>query len=123
MDELLKRKKPKTKENRIKMTFIVIFWLIIWEIADRIIDNKIVLSGPVHIVQALVRNMGQADFWAICTASFFRIAIGFILSFVAGFVLAVVCYKFILIRDVTERGEPTTARTFCLSGLSSFPII
>ena len=67
MDELLKRKKPKTKENRIKMTFIVIFWLIIWEIADRIIDNKIVLSGPVHIVQALVRNMGQADFWAICT--------------------------------------------------------
>lgn len=102
MDELLKRKKPKTKENRIKMTFIVIFWLIIWEIADRIIDNKIVLSGPVHIVQALVRNMGQADFWAICTASFFRIAIGFILSFVAGFVLAVVCYKFSLIRDFLE---------------------
>lgn len=102
MDELLKRKKPKTKENRIKMTFIVIFWLIIWEIADRIIDNKIVLSGPVHIVQALVRNMGQADFWAICTASFFRIAIGFVLSFVAGFVLAVVCYKFSLIRDFLE---------------------
>lgn len=102
MDELLKRKKLKTKEDRIKMTFIVIFWLIIWEIADRIIDNKIVLSGPVHIVQALVRNMGQADFWAICTASFFRIAIGFILSFVAGFVLAVVCYKFSLIRDFLE---------------------
>ncbi len=102
MDELIKLKKPRTKQDRIKMAFIIVFWLIVWEIADRCIDNKIILSGPVHIIQALGRNIRQADFLAICGASFLRIAAGFILSFVAGFILALVCFKFTIIRDFLE---------------------
>ena len=46
MEELIKIKKKRSGADKVKMTFIVIFWLIIWEIADRCIDNKIVLSGP-----------------------------------------------------------------------------
>ncbi len=102
MEELIKIKKKRSGADKVKMTFIVIFWLIIWEIADRCIDNKIVLSGPVHIVQALFKNIRQADFMAICGASFLRIAAGFILSFVAGFILALICFKFSIIRDFLE---------------------
>lgn len=102
MEELMKMRKPRTKQDKLKMTFIVIFWLIMWEIADRCIDNKIILSGPVHIIQALFNNIRQADFLAICGASFLRIAAGFILSFAAGFILALVCFKFTVIRDFLE---------------------
>ena len=81
------------------MTWIVLFWLILWEAADRIIDNRIILSGPVHIVQALVRHMTETDFWVICAASFLRITAGFLLSFLAGFFLAVFSHRFRLLQD------------------------
>lgn len=81
------------------MTWIVLFWLILWEAADRIIDNRIILSGPVHIVQALVRHMTETDFWVICAASFLRITAGFLLSFLAGFFLAVLSHRFRFLQD------------------------
>ena len=88
------------KKYYIKMTVIVAAWLALWEAADRIIDNRIVLSGPIHIVQALLAQIQQPDFWIICGASFIRITIGFILSFVAGVALAALCYRSELLRDI-----------------------
>lgn len=93
---------PKQEKNRVKSALIILFWLVVWEIADRVIDNRIILSGPVHILASLAEQVQQSDFWIICGASFLRIAIGFILSFVAGFVLALVCHRFKLIRDFLE---------------------
>lgn len=89
----------RSRKYILKMTWIVLFWLILWEAADRIIDNRIILSGPVHIVQALVRHMTETDFWVICAASFLRITAGFLLSFLAGFFLAVFSHRFRLLQD------------------------
>lgn len=89
----------RSRKYILKMTWIVLFWLILWEAADRIIDNRIILSGPVHIVQALVRHMTETDFWVICAASFLRITAGFLLSFLAGFFLAVLSHRFRLLQD------------------------
>lgn len=105
MDELMKQKQllQNTREkNPAKTALIVLFWLVTWEIADRVINNRIILSGPIHIVQALVAQAGEADFWMICGASFLRIAVGFILSFAVGFLLALVCHRFQIIRDFLE---------------------
>ena len=105
MEELMKQQmssKPKTGKDRAKSALIILFWLVLWEIADQVIDNRIILSGPVHILASLAEQVQQADFWVICGASFLRIAVGFILSFVAGFVLALVCYKYKLLRDFLE---------------------
>ncbi|MBS4879661.1 MAG: ABC transporter permease subunit [Firmicutes bacterium] len=92
--------KEKKEKARLKMILIVLAWLALWEIADRVINNRIVLSGPIHIIGALVEQVKQPDFWVICGASFIRITVGFLLSFVAGFVLALLCYRFSLLRDV-----------------------
>ena len=89
----------RSRKYILKMTWIVLFWLILWEAADRIIDNRIILSGPIHIVQALVRHMTETDFWVICAASFLRITAGFLLSFLAGFFLAVLSHRFRLLQD------------------------
>lgn len=102
MMKLMQGKQKRTKKENFRMAMIVLFWLILWEIADRLIQNRIILVGPSHIVLALVEQMQQADFWITCGASFLRIAVGFILSFVGGFVLALVCHKYKLIRDFLE---------------------
>ena len=104
MEEMMKlmKGKKRTRKEKIRMALIVLFWLILWEIADRLIDNRIILVGPTHILIALADQMGQSDFWITCGASFLRIAVGFILSFIGGFVLALVCYKYKIIRDFLE---------------------
>jgi len=81
---------------------IVLLWLTVWELADRLVHNRIILVGPVRIVTALVDQLGQADFWAISSASFLRIAIGFLLSFATGFLLAMAAYRFSLLKDLLE---------------------
>ena len=84
----------------VKMAVIVLGWLILWELADRIVDNRIILSGPTHILAALAEQMRQPDFWVTCGASFARITVGFLLSFAAGFGLALLCFRFTLLRDI-----------------------
>ena len=105
MEEMMKQmqgKQKRTTKETVRMALIVLFWLVLWEIADRVIDNRIILVGPTHILMALAEQVGQSDFWITCGASFLRIAVGFILSFIGGFVLALVCYRYKLIRDFLE---------------------
>ena len=76
MEEFMKQQQqanaPKQEKNRVKSALIILFWLVVWEIADRVIDNRIILSGPVHIIASLAQQVQQADFWLICGASFLR---------------------------------------------------
>ena len=106
MEEMMKQlqgaKKKRSKQENLRMAGIILFWLIAWEIADRLINNRIILVGPTHILMALAEQVQQSDFWITCGASFLRIAIGFILSFLGGFLLALVCYKYKLVRDFLE---------------------
>ncbi len=81
---------------------IIAFWLAIWQLLDVTIDNRLVLAGPIRVAQALVEQIGQPDFWVICGASFGRIALGFLLSFVVGFLLALVSCRHRLFRDFVD---------------------
>lgn len=90
------------KKNWFKTAAIILFWLTGWEIADRVINNRIILSGPVHIVEALIEQVARSDFWVICGASFLRIAAGFLLSFLVGFLLALASYRSRLLKDFLE---------------------
>ena len=86
----------------VKKVSIIAFWLVIWEIADKIVNNRIVLAGPIHIVESLINQMMNSDFWIITISSFTRITIGFALSFIVGIFLAIVCYRYKLIHDFLE---------------------
>ena len=81
---------------------VIAFWLAIWQLLDVIIDNRLVLAGPIRVAQALVEQIGQPDFWVICGASFGRIALGFLLSFVVGFLLALMSCRHRLFRDFVD---------------------
>ncbi|MBQ9066986.1 MAG: hypothetical protein IJ133_05630 [Clostridia bacterium] len=87
------RKKAEVNgKARLRKALIILFWLLVWEAADRIIDNRLVLSGPVRVLQALMVQIRKEEFWQICGASFGRIVLGFLLSFVVGALLAVLAF-------------------------------
>ena len=93
-------------ENRrkryLKKAGIIVFWLVIWELLDRIVNNRLVLAGPIRTLEALSEQIVQPDFWLICGGSFGRIALGFLLSFVVGFLLALIACRVSLVRDFVE---------------------
>lgn len=67
-----------------------------------VIDNRLVLSRS-HPCGAGARRADRpADFWVICGASFGRIALGFLLSFVVGFLLALMSCRHRLFRDFVD---------------------
>lgn len=98
MEFEMKDRPKKSPKEKMQTVLIVFFWLTVWEVADRIIQNRIVLSGPLHIITALGEQIVQPDFLIICATSFVRIAIGFLLSFVIGFLLALAAYHVRLVR-------------------------
>lgn len=86
----------------VKKIGIVLFWLALWELADRVVQNRIILVGPVNIAIALIQQFTHSDFFLIVAASFLRIAAGFLLSFIIGFVLAMAAYRFQILKDFLE---------------------
>ena len=102
MELEMKNKREKTPKEKMQTVLIVLFWLTAWEVADRVINNRIVLSGPIHIISALAEQITQQDFLVTCGTSFIRIAAGFLLSFVIGFLLALAAYHVKVIRMFLE---------------------
>ena len=90
------------RKNFCKKTAIIVFWLVVWEIADRIADNRLILAGPLRTLEALSEQVVQLDFWVICGASFGRITLGFLLSFVVGFLVALAACRVRLVRDFVD---------------------
>lgn len=88
------------QKERLRKAAIILFWLILWELADHLIQNRLVLSGPVRVLGALIGQVRQSSFWVTCMTSFLHIAAGFLLSFVCGFLLAVLAHQVRIIREL-----------------------
>lgn len=64
--------------------FIIIFWLIIWQLASMVIRNDILFVGPVQVVRSLCLLLPDPSFWLSIAGSFGRITLGFLAAFVLG---------------------------------------
>jgi len=65
-----------------------LFWLLLWEVAARLIGDKFLLVGPVETVRTLVNMAGTPAYWQAVGNSSLRILGGFLLGAVLGTVLA-----------------------------------
>ena len=79
---------------------IVLFWLAVWEVADRLVDNRLLLAGPIRTLQALAEQILLPEFWAISGASLGRIALGFAAAFVFGILLALLAHRAAWFREL-----------------------
>ena len=89
-------------KNRVKKICILILWLFIWQIAARLLDNEILLAGPVDAGKALGRLLATWDFYKICLASMGRILAGFFLAFALGIPAGGLSYGFPLADELLK---------------------
>ena len=65
-----------------------LFWLLLWEVAARLIGNKFLLVGPVETVRTLMNMAAKPAYWQAVGNSSLRILGGFLLGAVLGTALA-----------------------------------
>lgn len=93
-----------TKENKIKRFIIKLlvfcFWLLVWDIASRLVNQELFLPSPKSVLITTYQLSKTSEFWFSIVNSFFRIVVGFILGLVVGIVLAIFSYKSKLIKEL-----------------------
>lgn len=79
--------------NWSKKTMIILFWLILWQLFSTLIQNRILLVGPLETLRALSKLIGTPEFWSSIRFSFFRICLGFLVAFFTGLTTGALAYK------------------------------
>lgn len=69
---------------------VAAFWLTVWYLLSRQVDQVLLLPSPATVLEAFCRLVQQPDFWKSIGGSLFRICFGFLLALLAGVFLAVI---------------------------------
>lgn len=81
---------------------IILFWVMLWQLAATFIHNSIILAGPWDTVLALARLAPTGEFWNSIAHSFTKISLGFGAAFVMGVGLGSAGYGFRLLGELLE---------------------
>ncbi len=87
------------KNKFIRTTLIVLIWLVIWQAAALVVNNSILLSGPVETVKALIELGSTSAFYISVGITAGKILLGFLIGMVTGSVLSVLSYKAGIIKE------------------------
>ena len=68
----------------------LVFWTAVWYLAARVLDNPLLLPGPVQVLRCLGAMLMTAVFWQTAAVSIGRILLGVICAICMGTLLAVV---------------------------------
>ena len=74
--------------KQLRKAIIIFCWLLTWAVLSRIIQNKIVLAGPIETLQALGKLVTTGFFWDACIGTILRIATGYLAGMLLGILLA-----------------------------------
>jgi NitT/TauT family transport system permease protein len=67
----------------------LVFWTAVWYLAARVLDNPLLLPGPVQVLRCLGAMLMTAVFWQTAAVSIGRILLGVICAICMGTLLAV----------------------------------
>lgn len=68
--------------------------LAVWHLAAVLMDNRLLLVGPVQTLAKLCALLGQREFWRAVGFTLSRVALGFLLGFLAALLLAALSARF-----------------------------
>lgn len=88
--------------NKIKMTAIVCFWLLLWQLLSMIIKNQIFFASPISVAAELAQLCVQKEFWITVFYSLMRILLGFFVAFLLAFLLSLLSHRYALVQDVMK---------------------
>lgn len=78
---------PQGKPAKILAGFLA---LLVWQLAALLLNNRLLLVGPVQVLRRLAVLATQSDYWAAAGFTFSRITAGFLLAFCAALLMAAV---------------------------------
>lgn len=81
-------------------TAVAAFWLLVWAILSRLVDEVLLLPSPWAVAQALGRLGATADFWRAVGSSLLRIVLGYGAAVVLGTGLAMLTGRFPLLHTL-----------------------
>jgi len=84
----------KSAKNIIGKAAAVLFALAIWQAADAIIDQRILLVSPLEVLARMGTIWREEGFWSSIWFSFYHIAGGFLVALVLGILLAALSKRF-----------------------------
>lgn len=91
-------------KNKTKNFFIsivsVLFWLVVWEIASRVVDLEFVLPTVGATFKALINILATKELYLCILTSLLRIICGFILGFVLAILLFLPCIRFPVFKNL-----------------------
>ena len=88
------------KNNKyIRTAVIVLIWLIIWQVLALVINNSILLSGPVETFTALIALGSSPSFYLSVGITIGKILLGFLIGAVTGTFLSLLSYRFSVVKD------------------------
>lgn len=85
-----------------KKLIIAAVWLIIWELVARLINNVILIAGPIDTMLSLVKSLGKVSFYISILESFLHITGGFLIGSLLGIGLAALSVRFSLFGDFVK---------------------
>jgi NitT/TauT family transport system permease protein len=80
--------------NNLLRAAAILTALLLWQAAALLLNQRILLVGPVDVLRELVRQAPRLDFWLTVKFSLWRIFLGFFLALSAGTLLATLSYRF-----------------------------
>ena len=84
----------------LKQLPIIIFWLLVWEIAAFVVGSNIVLVGPRVTFVRLFELAQTINYWNSIFTTLLRILTGFSLALIAGIVIATISASFKLFHKI-----------------------
>ncbi|MDD3253270.1 MAG: ABC transporter permease subunit [Lachnospiraceae bacterium] len=79
---------------------IILFWVIVWQIASLIIRNDILFVGPAQVVRSLFLLLPDPDFWLSIAGSFGRITLGFLTAFILGIAIGSLAFCIPFVKEL-----------------------
>lgn len=77
--------------NKTKKIYIILFWIIAWEVLSLIINQEIYLPSPFSTFNALVDLLKIRDTYITIAYSAYRTLAGFVISCISGIIIGYLC--------------------------------
>jgi len=83
----------KDSKDMFKGIAVVLFWLMLWQLAAMITAMPLILPTPVTALKSLLTLLATGTFYLDVAATIYRCMLGMILSFILGVLCAAIAYK------------------------------
>lgn len=88
------------KKEQIRKFAIFLFWIVLWQGVTLLIQNEVLLAGPLTVLKELIKELKEIDFYKSVVFSFVRIMTGFFLGLGSGILLGAISFFYPFIKEL-----------------------